>query len=145
MAVILYACFFLLFVTTLFFFHNHILCTSKTTVEQLRKESGLATGSYRSNPYMYPGRCRNIYRTLCCRRLAYRSKLTWEFYNYSISNKEALELFYQARDKAQKRQGMKEPFTKVFEMEQSVSIYKPSSTKGSVQKAESDPSMNKKR
>lgn len=94
---------------------------------------------------MYASRCRNICRTICCRRLQYHSKITWEFYNYSISNKEALEQFYQAREQALQNRGIKEPFTKVFEMEQSVSIFKQPSSKGSVSKADSDPEYSKRR
>lgn len=81
--IVAYSALFMIFVTTLFCYHNILILTSKTTAEKLKKDKGEVTGKLRGNPYMYVGVFKNINRTLCCRKMQMKSKMTWELYNYS--------------------------------------------------------------
>jgi len=130
-AVIGYAGFFLIFVSILFCFHNVLILTSKTTQEKLKKDKGIVTGKLRANPYMYPTAWKNIGRTLCCRKLKAKSKITWELYNYSFGLKEELIEYYKAKDKENigKNPEIDGSYRKIYEMEPSVEILRMSTKK----------------
>lgn len=120
MLIILYSGFFMIFVSVLFCFHNLLISKDKTTAEFLKREKGLVRSGLRENPYSYGSLCLNFNKTICCRRLKYRSKLTYEFVAQNDDPDGLLE-FYVCKEQAMGKQ-----FKKLHELEKTVSVYKPS-------------------
>ena len=93
----IYACIFMIFVSTLFFFHIGLIKDFKTTQEKLKKDKGDADNKHKLSPYSYPTCCMNYKRTLCCRRRKSQSKLTWELYLFSNGLGDQLREYWDSR------------------------------------------------
>lgn len=87
---IIYGLIFSIFVTVLLFFHINLISDFKSTQEKLKKDKGISDNTFSMSPYSYQSIITNWLKTLCTRRNRYKSKMTWEFYNYSKGNTESL-------------------------------------------------------
>ena len=93
---LVYSFIFFIFLTVLFVFHAILICEGKTTQEKLKRDKGVARGSYSLSPHRHFGNapCSSL---LNCKKILcggpamlYHSKMSWELYLYSLGYLEEL-------------------------------------------------------
>ena len=92
---LVYSLVFFVFLTVLVAFHTILICESKTTQEKLKRDKGVARGTYSRSPHRHGGnKCcsnwTNCSKALCARTTIYDSKMSWELYLYSLGYLEEL-------------------------------------------------------